>query len=191
MDLVFLAESFLPHSLCDEIITRYEMDNRVKEGAIKNKGIVGVYKYKKDTKDISIQNYEDWNDITFQLNEYLNKSIQMYIEWLGTKFPEYPNLLKQPYHNQGFMIQKYELNGFFDWHSDVDIFNENNTIRSRVFTYIFYLNDLEDSGETDFYFKKIKPKKGSLVMFPATWCYPHKGNVCKSEKYICTGWVYT
>ena len=54
-----------------------------------------------------------------------------------------------------------------------------------------YLNDVKKNGETEFFYQKlkIKPKKGLTLIWPATWEYTHRGNICKEqEKYIVTGW---
>jgi hypothetical protein len=56
------------------------------------------------------------------------------------------------------------------------------------------LNDVpvEHGGCTEFLMgKKIQPKKGTLLFFPATWNYIHRGKKLeKGNKYIATGFVY-
>jgi len=62
----------------------------------------------------------------------------------------------------------------------------------RIITFITYLNDVEDGGETEFlYFpKRIKPKKGRTVIFPGAYTHAHRGNQPLSgDKYIITGWI--
>ena len=62
----------------------------------------------------------------------------------------------------------------------------------RVGTYILYLNDVEDGGETEFlyYGMRVKPKRGTLVIFPSNYPWTHRGNPPLSgEKYIMTGWT--
>ena len=56
---------------------------------------------------------------------------------------------------------------------------------------MFYLNDVEDEGETEFYYQKlkVKPKKGLTLIWPADWTHTHRGIPSKTqEKYIATGW---
>ena len=63
----------------------------------------------------------------------------------------------------------------------------------RVLTYLFYLNDVDEGGETEFYGGdiKIKPKQGKMILFPSSWTYPHSGKMpVSSNKYIITGWIY-
>ena len=63
----------------------------------------------------------------------------------------------------------------------------------RVLTYLFYLNDIDEGGETEFFGGDIKiiPKAGKLIIFPASWTFPHCGKMpISSNKYIITGWIY-
>ena len=64
--------------------------------------------------------------------------------------------------------------------------------QERHITFIWYLNDVNDGGETAFDgIYKIRPKSGKLVLFPASWTYPHCGKMpLSSDKYIITGWIY-
>ena len=57
---------------------------------------------------------------------------------------------------------------------------------------MFYLNDVKEGGETEFYHQKIKikPKAGTLVLFPAGFTHTHKGNMpISNDKYIITTWL--
>ena len=55
-----------------------------------------------------------------------------------------------------------------------------------LFAALLYLNDDFEGGETVFYPDvSIKPKKGSVLLFPPYWMFPHRGNpVIKGKKYI-------
>ena len=57
---------------------------------------------------------------------------------------------------------------------------------------MFYLNDVEEGGETEFYHQKlkIKPKKGTCVIFPTYFTHKHKGHIpISNDKYIMNVWV--
>tara|TARA_R110002153_G_scaffold210887_2_gene363510 strand:+ start:400 stop:993 length:594 start_codon:yes stop_codon:yes gene_type:complete len=63
---------------------------------------------------------------------------------------------------------------------------------SRAFAFSIYLNDVEDGGETEFlhFSKRVKPKTGRIVIWPAGFPYVHRGNSPLSgEKYILTSWI--
>jgi hypothetical protein len=93
-------------------------------------------------------------------------------------------------------IQKYDQNSghYNTWHTEKEDLNTTN----RMFVFIFYLNDVEEGGETGFLFKdedtndffKVKPEAGKLIIHPASWPYIHKGYMPKSDdKYILTTWL--
>ena len=52
---------------------------------------------------------------------------------------------------------------------------------------MFYLNDVKEGGETEFYHQNLKvpPTQGSLVIFPAYFTHLHKGHIpITDDKYI-------
>ena len=63
----------------------------------------------------------------------------------------------------GYQIQKYKKNeGKYTWHTDNLI---SNNYRQRLITFLFYLNDIDKGGETDFHYKKIISEQGNLYFF--------------------------
>ena len=62
----------------------------------------------------------------------------------------------------------------------------------RTLVYQWFLNDDFEGGETVFTYPgyHVKPKKGSLMFFPACWTHSHIGLAPKNDyKYIVTGWM--
>ncbi|TQV75438.1 2OG-Fe(II) oxygenase [Aliikangiella marina] len=58
---------------------------------------------------------------------------------------------------------------------------------NRFLVYLWYLNDVEEGGETVFVDLDIsvKPKRGSLVMFPPYWMYIHTAKPpISNPKYV-------
>ena len=87
------------------------------------------------------------------------------------------------------MIQKYDKKkGKYIYHNDFT--NDNNS--HREITFLWYLNTVEEGGNTVFWENyNVQPKEGKLIFFPSFWCYPHTGKVpISSDKYIITGWLY-
>ena len=63
---------------------------------------------------------------------------------------------------------------------------------ARALVFSVYLNDVEEGGETEFlhFSKRVKPKTGRIVIWPASFPYLHRGNPPLSgEKYILTSWM--
>ena len=56
--------------------------------------------------------------------------------------------------------------------------------------WMVYLNDVEEGGETEFLYqkRKVKPKKGTILIWPGGYTHLHRGNPPMSDKYIATGW---
>lgn len=78
--------------------------------------------------------------------------------------------------------------GYHVWHCETT--NRSNC--NRILTFILYLNDVQDGGETEFlyYPKRISPKKNRLILWPAGFTHTHRGNQPLSgEKYVLTGWI--
>ena len=79
--------------------------------------------------------------------------------------------------------------GYHIWHVEHGRGYEN---EARAFVYTIYLNDVEEGGETEFlhFSKRVKPKTGRIVIWPAGFPYVHRGNPPLSgEKYILTSWM--
>jgi|TARA_R110002020_G_scaffold171875_1_gene361929 hypothetical protein len=79
--------------------------------------------------------------------------------------------------------------GYHVWHLEHSSGFNN---EPRAFVYSVYLNDVEEGGETEFlhFSKRVKPKKGRIVIWPAAFPYVHRGNPPLSgEKYILTSWM--
>lgn len=87
---------------------------------------------------------------------------------------------------QGFesvRIKKYLKGTGAQFKTHIDVADAYSSKRYCVA--IIYLND--NNGVTEFPLLgySYKPKKGSVIMFPPTWQYPHSGNVpTDDDKYI-------
>ena len=79
--------------------------------------------------------------------------------------------------------------GYHVWHLEHQKGFNN---EARAFVFSVYLNDVEEGGETEFlhFSKRVKPKTGRIVIWPAAFPYVHRGNSPLSgEKYILTSWL--
>jgi hypothetical protein len=112
----------------------------------------------------------------------------------GEVYPAYAgtfDVLKNtdPHNNYAFKIQKTCVGeGYHVWHSE----NGNRATCTRILAWTLYLNDVDEGGETEFlyYPKRIKPKAGTLILWPAGFTHTHRGNPpISNTKYIVTGWI--
>jgi len=93
-------------------------------------------------------------------------------------------------------LQKYNKGsgGYHHWHSEhfPSPKDPSNASLHRILLWMYYLNDVPEGGGTSFYYqdKVIAPKRGTLVIAPATFTHTHRGEVPKSnDKYILTSWI--
>jgi hypothetical protein len=178
-------DNILSDELCDEIISNFLKEKNTHEGQTSG----GVNKSVKNTTDFHLQNNctnDEWVKIDDELYKKLNYCVTQY----RSKYKAFEfsfNELK----DTGFQIQRYIKNeGFYIDHNDFRLVNN----EYRTLTFLFYLNDVDEGGETDFLFGKVlvKPKKGKCILFPASWMFPHKGCIpISNDKYIITGWFYS
>ena len=86
-------------------------------------------------------------------------------------------------------LQKTEIGGGYHvWHNEDDCPQN----MRRMMTFILYLNDVDEGGETEFlyYPKRVKSRTGRLILWPAGYTHAHRGNPPISDtKYILTGWI--
>lgn len=124
-----------------------------------------------------------------QLMVMLKKHITNYVEDFETgMFSEVVNN-HFPMSQAGIKIQMTKPSeGYHIWHCE----NGSLEMKGRFLTWILYLNDIEEGGETELIHlsERISPKTGRLVIFPAGWTHAHRGNPPLSNtKYIATGWM--
>jgi hypothetical protein len=95
-----------------------------------------------------------------------------------------------PFYYTSLKIQKtLPTEGYHVWHVEHGKGFQN---EPRAFVFSVYLNNVEDGGETEFlhFSKRVKPKTGRIVIWPAAFPYLHRGNPPLSgEKYILTSWM--
>lgn len=190
MNLIKTYKDCLSKNMCNKIIEIFENNEKKTEG----KTFIGVDKNIKDTTDLHSNNLNDhheWKIMETIIRKELNCKLDNY--YFDINNGDYSNPLFVPYpytEDSGFQIQKYNQNeGFYKFHNDFHLIED----KFRTLTYLYYLNDVIDGGETEFYNGlKIKPEQGKLLLFPSLWTYTHKGNIpISNDKYILTGWIYS
>lgn len=201
---IYTNKNSLSPEICKLIINNFENEKYKYEGITSG----GLNKEVKDTTDFNIpQNndndfkYKDWPKIYKLLEKELSRNLKIYVSKLDNYINENhqlenSNKLYKCFNtsfltNNGFMIQKYKKNnGRYIYHDDFQVNWEQK--KFRVITFLWYLNSVEDGGETEFWCNyDIKPEAGKLLLFPSSWAFPHRGKIpISSEKYIITGWMY-
>jgi len=94
-----------------------------------------------------------------------------------TQYVEKYDMLKrsQQHTPKGMSVQKtMPHQGYHAWHQETADVGSG----ARIVTYMLYLNDVNEGGETEFLYQgiKLKPVAGKLVFFPCGFTFPHRGN---------------
>jgi len=178
MDLSFEIKDNLSPDFCKKIIERFENDDRKVPGQTG----LGLVPQIKNSSDLMISRFLDWENVVKVLDEKLKENLLVYQEFLDEKLPLKYDILGLNMTHSGYQIQK---SGFYRWHQDSSV----EYGRDRFLTFIWYLNTIEEGGQTGLVFKNIKPETGKFLFFPATWDYIHCG-FDANNKYIITGWLW-
>jgi hypothetical protein len=186
LEYIYEKENSIDKEICQQIINCFENSNLKYDGCIRSGGIL---KNVKDTTDLHFREEPQmFTEIDNILYNELNKNVYQYINNINNKCI---TLMCDQFTDSGFQIQKYIKNtGKYIYHNDTEIKYEEK--RHRILTYLWYLNDVDEGGETEFFGShRIKPKCGKFILFPACWTFPHCGKTpISTDKYIITGWIY-
>ena len=161
-DLIFTIDNHLDGSVCDEIIAKFDRDDRVTEGTTYSGSVqIDV----KRTLDLYISDKDDWKEYDKVLCDSMLDGINLYCAKLRELVPE---LYPVP-----------------------DLIGSDHNEKVRKLAFIWYLNDVEEDGYTEFYDgTKVYPKRGRLLVFPSCWTFVHRGYPPKQEKYAITSFLY-
>lgn len=171
----------LTREQCSNIIERFENDSRVKpSGGRNSKNPVN-----RTGSMLSMGHYNDWEDVVDLVNGEIEKRIQHYARvYLSFHRVLMTNacVLSLP------LMERIEPGQSFEWHSD----GSQPGSEERVLATILYLADIDKGGETEFAYQmgSIKPRAGSLVIFPPFWTHLHRGATpIEGVKYNLTNFV--
>jgi len=187
-NFVGIYDGFFSEEFCDNLIEHFEWCDKNNKTYAR-----GESENRKKDQSICL------NPTKFQEIEFMSENIKGFVDEFNDKFwnvcykdylEQYSSLADYEKHTiYSYKIQKTEpAGGYHIWHCEDGAIN----FSRRVGVYILYLNDVEDGGETEFLYlsKRVKPKKGRLLVFPPNFPWAHRGNPPLSDtKYIMTGWM--
>lgn len=164
-DFVKVFDNAISLELCDRLISEYKDDENWKSAAVGdgviNDSIRKVNSVKIDDPYVIYKNFEKRQKICFDMSESMFFAIQRYRNIA-------PSMNAQA--NSGYELLKYETGDFYKEHTDSFVTSPRHVSCS------FHLNDDYEGGEFAFLNRefKIKAKKGSLIMFPSNFMFPHE-----------------
>ena len=196
---IYVNEKSLSKELCNIVVKKLNDDKTILVDGVT---IGGLNKNVKISLDFRIENNDEWREIYTCLESELNYNLQKYLKQLNNEYVncnESQNTTCDSFiffnneriFNREFLAKKYLKNtGKYIYHDDFAIDEQNDY---RIITFLWYLNDVLEGGTTEFFNGKlkIKPTAGKIVLFPASWTFPHCGKMpISSDKYIISGWIW-
>lgn len=205
-NLIYIKNETLPKDFCQFVINKFEASQHKMDG-VSGAGVNTNVKHSKDLMIHALIDDKDWQYIYDYLRENLLQLLVDYIRLnpfivrtLDLSFSSDLSLIRTC---QGrfaatskglahMQMQRYiDKEGYHAWHYENEVTDENMNMRQMAF--MWYLNDVNGGGETEFKFQKAKveAKTGRGVIFPAFWTHTHRGNRPNfgQSKYIITGWI--
>ena len=178
-DLVKIYDNAIEGDYCDFLISLFEGQPQL-QVRVENEN-------RPNFTEINLtENHKISRDITNVHNYLIKKTIEYRDEYY--KFID-DRVFPKEHAFEQFRIKRYNPGGsdLFDTHVDVQDYSS----ARRYISYLYYLNDVEDGGKTVFNGLTIKPRKGTLVVFPPLWMFPHKGEPpISGPKYILTTYLH-
>lgn len=181
-------ENAFTKEYCEKVINHF--NNMKDSGFVENRlKLENITKTKKDDESTFLHRQEEFsihNDKGLLL-EFNNTFWDFYSKQYAPNF----GILEESgaHNNYCFKVQKTPIGGGYHvWHYE----SSSRQTCNRLLTWTVYLNDVEEGGETEFLYQhlRIKPKAGTLVIWPAAFTHTHRGNPpLSNEKYIITGWI--
>jgi hypothetical protein len=178
-DYIVVFENIVPNELCDEVLVEYNNDknwtNTVTSGGLK-----------RNTRRCDAINMSD--SFIIEQNQDKRKSIddRLFV-CAGEAIKKYNEKFKRAriQGDSGYTLLRYQKGEFYTEHTDHFLQDP------RIVSCSFTLNDDFEGGEFGFFNRELiyKPPKGSALMFPSNFLYPHEiVPVTKRVRYSIITW---
>lgn len=178
-EFIKVFDDVIPHDLCDRIVKEYETEHwaktRIGDGTI-NLNVRNVDALSMSRDEIISLNQNTRKQLDNEVFDCAGKALIAY----RSCFPD--SLITA---DSGYELLRYNIGQFYSTHTD-SMSNAPRTVSCS-----FSLNDDYEGGEFGFWDRQhiVKAKKGSVVMFPSNFMYPHQIlPVTKGTRYSIITW---
>jgi predicted 2-oxoglutarate/Fe(II)-dependent dioxygenase YbiX len=179
LDYIVVVDNIVPPELCDALLNEYSAESAWQSGLTK----AGLDLSSRNVEELGIsercvidKNATVRNKLDDELFSCAGKAVQAY----QAKFPRVSVQT-----DSGYRMLRYSIGGFYAQHTD------SCAEHNRTMSCSFALNDDYDGGEWRFFDRSVgvKAPKGSAVMFPSNFMYPHEITpVTKGCRYAVVTW---
>jgi predicted 2-oxoglutarate/Fe(II)-dependent dioxygenase YbiX len=179
-DYIAIFENLIPNELCDRILEEFRSSNewmptQVGQGEVHN-NIRNADTINLSTAETISKNFNTRKTIDENIFEIAGNAIMKYNEKFHHARIE---------EDTGYELLRYREGQFYIEHTD------SFKARPRAVSCSIALNDDYEGGEFAFFNRKIKHKlkKGSIIMFPSNFMFPHEiMEVTKGTRYSVITW---
>ena len=185
MSYVRHYDNVLPKTFCDSVIKKFE-------------------NHPKQQKETYLEGHRSFTELNLNENIVSWKSeIDFMVGTMQTYMDVYKkdvgvDLMSWP-ENHGYeqlRMKRYLPNDQDEFKFHVDV--QDYASARRFLVYFWYLNDVEEGGQTAFQLNrnqpvklKVQPRAGRLLMFPPLWTHPHIAfKPVGGPKYIVGGYLH-
>jgi len=168
-------EQALPRTFCESVLELFESEDQhpQRNGASVRPGLS-----ESSWLELDLSNCQQFNFRNIILNCLRHYKSQYEKDCLIR--PELP----EPSAFAPFIVKRYDAGGSDRFQPHFDSISE---VANRYMVFLWYLNDVERGGETEFVDLGISvpPQTGKLLVFPPYWMYRHAGRPpLANSKYI-------
>ncbi len=185
-NFIAVYDNYITKEECDKAITLFENQDKFNNTVNRLKNEKASILQKQDQQFFASGKNLDvwWENLKPMMINY-NLAWDHYVQNVGAQ-----DAYGDSFHFTCLKIQKtLPTEGYHVWHVE---HGRGFDMEPRAFVFSIYLNDVEEAGETEFlhFSKRVKPKTGRIVIWPAAFPYLHRGNPPLSgQKYILTSWM--
>jgi 2OG-Fe(II) oxygenase superfamily len=171
----------LAPALCEEIVVRFEADDR----KYASRTATRLNPLVRSGTMLDIPRYPEWADVCRTVTQTTRRCLDDYAR-------RYPSLqsLAQPERSliTPPIIERIEPGQGYGYHIDAGP----GGTHDRLVSGLIYLRDVPEGGETEFPFQQmnVRPRAGLLLLFPPFWTHLHRGvSPASAVKYNITNFV--
>lgn len=188
-DFVEVFDDIMSDEVCNLILDEYsqcsewhraKISNNVVNSDVRNFNMISISEDSVISNNFSLRKQIDnfvYESISFAKNKYMEKYKSLNVS-----------------EDTAYSLMRYEEKQFYIQHTDQFYANSTDcrNVSNRVISCSIQLNDDYDGGEFAFFDREmlIRSKKGSIIMFPSNFMYPHEiMPVIKGTRYSIVTWL--
>jgi hypothetical protein len=187
-DFIGVFDGYFSQAFCDDLIRYFDLQrtmNKTYDQKIDNNGL------KRLTNNLPLVSPTTLTFVSEDLGHIYNHFIEVFWKECYSQYIDKYSIMQDMKQHTIYSVKMQRTDpaeGYHVWHCE----NMDQISSKRICLFLLYLNDVNQGGETEFLYqhRRIEPKAGRLVICPAYYTHPHRGNPpLAGSKYILNGWL--